>query len=118
MRITIDISYSGDVAVAHCRGPLTRTDEYDFRSRLRTLLPVHAKLVLDCAELEWVDSGGMGALVAIFVSFRSFAGDIRLAAMPPNVREGLKVCSLDKVFQSFETADEAVRSYHPVARSV
>lgn len=118
MRITIDITHFGDVAVARCRGPLTRQDEYDFRSRLRTLLPEHAKLVLDCAELEWVDSGGLGALVAIFVSFRSFAGDIRLAAMPPAVREGLKVCSLDKVFKTFATAEEAVRSYHPLARSV
>ena len=116
VKLALDITYAGDVAVARCRGPLTREDEYEFRSRLRTLLPGYSKLVLDCSNLDRVDSGGLGALIAIFVSFRSFSGDIRLAAVPKSVRQVMEICSMGNVLRTFPSVQEAVSSYHPTAR--
>ena len=115
LRLRLD---EGDhVAVAYCRGTLTGDDALEFRSELRKLLPDYPSVVLECGELESMDSAGLGALVAVYTSFRSFGGDIRMAAVSGEVRQILDVCSLGRVFRIFEDEVQAVRSYLPQGAS-
>lgn len=113
--LKLHIRSDGEIAVAYCKGALTIVDEMDFRSQLRSLLPDHPQLVLEMGELEEISSGGLGALAAIFVSFRSFGGDIRLANLSPSVAEALGVCGMSKLFRIFDTESQAVKSYRPSA---
>ena len=57
-----------------------------------------AGLVLDCAELKYIDSTGLGALVAVLKHVKASGGTIALRGLRPNLAKLFKITSLDKTF--------------------
>jgi anti-sigma B factor antagonist len=80
-----------------------------FRDRiLRVIEEGRTNLVFDLGGAGFVDSSGIGVLVAALKSLRGRGGDLRLANVPPHLRNVLTVTRLDRVFDRFETVEEAV----------
>jgi anti-sigma B factor antagonist len=105
-----------------------------FRSRLQELIARgHRNLVIDLAEVSFLDSSGLGALISALKLLKTSKerrrgerrrlsrpssprrqksrGDLRLAAAQPSVVSLLEVIRLDRVFPSYPSVDAAVRSY-------
>jgi anti-sigma B factor antagonist len=59
---------------------------------------VPADLRIDCSDLTYIDSTGLGALVAVLKNVKEFGGTIYLARIQPNIEKLLKITSLNKVF--------------------
>jgi len=57
-----------------------------------------AGLVMDCAELKYIDSTGLGALVAVLKHVKTCGGTITLRSLRPNLAKLFKITSLDKTF--------------------
>ncbi len=55
-------------------------------------------LVLDLAELEFIDSSGLSVLVMALKRLRERDGDLRLRSVPAQTRRVLAVSGLDRVF--------------------
>ena len=68
-------------------------------------------LVVDMAEMEFMDSTGLGALVSRIAVTRSNNGDIRLACVKEPILKLLELTHLDKIFQVFESVQAAVDSF-------
>lgn len=68
--------------------------------------------VVDLGGIRHMNSSGLGMLIGALTTARNTGGDLRLAAAGERVRTLLKVTQLDGVFRQFDTADEAVASYH------
>lgn len=78
--------------------------DLDFHTarRLREkLLELHAEgvtdVVLDLAELEFIDSSGLSVLVAGLKRFRSSGGDLTLKSVSSQTRRVLEVSGLSRV---------------------
>ena len=71
----------------------------------------HVKLVLDLAAVSYIDSAGLGLLVAKFVSLRSRGGDLRLVHPTPRSMHLMTITNLATVFETHPTEDAAVRSF-------
>ena len=67
----------------------------------------HSRLVLDLSDVEFVDSSGLGAIVAVLKQVAG-SGDLVLCGTRPPVMSMFKLTRLDKVFQMFALADDAV----------
>jgi len=65
------------------------------------------RLVVDLAEVGFVDSTGLGSLIAVFKNMRSQNGELRLAAVRPNVARVIEITGLDKVFVKHPSVEEA-----------
>lgn len=66
---------------------------------LSTLITEHeCDIYLNCSELEYIDSTGLGALVAIVKKVRQYDGNIHIIGIKPNVAKVFKITNLDKVF--------------------
>lgn len=85
----------------------------EFRAMLlRAIAAGQRQLVVDLADIEFIDSSGLGALVSALKALRAqHNGDIRLAGLQQPVVELLKVTRLNRVFSSYPTAEEAVQSF-------
>jgi anti-anti-sigma factor len=62
-----------------------------------------AQFVVDLADVPFIDSTGLGALVSGLKAARRVEGDLRLAAPSPQVRKLLRLTTLDRVFTILET---------------
>ena len=66
-----------------------------------------ASIVIDLAEVNFLDSSGLGALVACLKRVGQ-RGDLAIAGAGKPVAKVLALTRMDKVFRIFDTADDAV----------
>lgn len=87
-----------DVSIVHCKGRILAGDAC---SRLRTaLLSQHIRtLVLDLAQVERIDAGGLGVLLSARAQARADSVRFKLMNVPKNVEEILELTGLQSVFE-------------------
>ena len=69
------------------------------------------KIVVDMGKVKWFSSTGLGSLLAAYTSLRNEGGDIRIARATRKIYSVFMATQLVKVFKSFDSVDEAVKSY-------
>ncbi|HJR57827.1 MAG TPA: STAS domain-containing protein [Vicinamibacterales bacterium] len=109
----------GDVTVLDLKGRLV-FDEGDavLRNHINDLVAQgRMNVVLNLGEVTYVDSCGIGVLVAKFVSLRRKGGDLRLVHVTPRSQRLMHITKLMDVFKIFESEDDAIASFsnEPVA---
>ncbi|TMC00872.1 MAG: STAS domain-containing protein [Chloroflexi bacterium] len=69
------------------------------------------RLIIDMEGVSFVDSSGLGSVVAALKQVRSSKGDLRLAAPNQQVRVVLELTTLDRVFPYYATVEEALTDF-------
>lgn len=64
-------------------------------------------VVLDLSTVTFMDSSGLGALIAGLKSARQAGGDLRIAGPAEQVAAVLKLTNLDRVLRPYATAQAA-----------
>jgi len=105
--INIAVRGSGSVTVFDLSGRLTLGDPINqLRAEIRPMIEAGRRnVVLNLTKVSYVDSAGMGALVAVLKAVREANGQLRLSGLPPKVKVLLETANLDRVFEV--CADEA-----------
>jgi anti-sigma B factor antagonist len=89
-----------------------------FSQELQPLLETdRPRMVLDCSQLQHLDSAGIEVLLQCIDEAMKRDGDVKLAAVSPASLTILELMRVDRLFEIFETVDEATRSFHVVAAS-
>ena len=86
----------------------------EFRAMLLSLIDQgHRRLVVDLAEVGFIDSSGLGALVSALKTLKRSdnGGDVRLARVQAPVVSLLEIIRLNRVFTSYATVEQAVQSF-------
>jgi anti-sigma B factor antagonist len=65
------------------------------------------RVVVDMAGVEFIDSSGLGALVAGLKAARQASGDMRIARLAPQVLTVLQLTNLDKVLRPYDSVEAA-----------
>jgi len=87
-------------------GRLIMADVPEVRQKLlATVEQGGGKLILDLAEVGFMDSSGLSVLVSALKATRAKGGDIALLHLSPNVRSLIELTRLQQVFPIFD--DEA-----------
>jgi anti-sigma B factor antagonist len=69
------------------------------------------QLIIDLAQVEFMSSAGLRAILTTLKESRRHGGDLRLAAAQPGVEKILKMSGFTSILKTFATVDEAVKSY-------
>jgi anti-sigma B factor antagonist len=69
------------------------------------------RVVLDMEGVSFVDSTGLGSVIAALKQIRNRQGELRLAAPNQQVRVVLELTTLDKVFPYFATLEDALAGF-------
>lgn len=112
-----------DVLVVRCVGRIVAGPEAESLHReVHKNFPHLPHVVLQMAEVQFVDSSGMGTIVRLMSAARAAGGDVNLCELQGAVRRALVMTHLHKVFEIYETEDEALlaalRSRAPEAESL
>jgi anti-anti-sigma factor len=65
-------------------------------------------VVLDLSGVSMIASAGMGAMIALRRDIAKAGGNVRLAAIRPQVREALRRALFERIFQMFQTVEAAL----------
>jgi anti-sigma B factor antagonist len=103
----------GDVTVLELNGRLVFDDgDTAFRLRVNELVDEgRLKIIVNLKGITYLDSCGVGVLIAKFVSVRRKGGDVRLVCLSPRCHQVMKISGLLGVFQIFDTEHEALESF-------
>lgn len=95
-------------AVIRPKGRLTMVSTSGLRSIVaETVAGGRNHLVVDLSETDFIDSSGLGALVAGLKSARQAGGDLRIALPSDQVRTVLELTNLDRVLRPAASIQDA-----------
>jgi anti-sigma B factor antagonist len=101
-----------DVAVATILvAELDAGNAGDFRRDIAPVLEAHPQLVLDLSRLRFVDSSGLGAFISCLRKLNAAGGDLKLCGMSKPVRAVFELVRMHRVFDIFDSPDDAVRAF-------
>jgi len=66
-----------------------------------------SKIVLDMSEVNYIDSAGLGSLVALYKDVRMAEKELVLASLKQTVIRIFEMTRLDRVFKIVQTVEEA-----------
>ena len=96
-------------------------ESMDFRGKIKEVLEKsdwikekwgwETRIVLDLGKLGFVDSAGLGALIAARTSAVSRGAGIKLANLTKKLRDALTITKLVTVFDVYDSVEAAVNSF-------
>ena len=72
------------------------------------------RIVLDCSQVRSMDSVGVEALLQCLEEALKRDGDLKLASLSPETEVILELMRIARVFEAFQTSEEAVRSFNAI----
>ncbi len=100
----------GDCAVIRARGRLNMVSAPALRDLVASVVREdgRSRVVVDLAETDFMDSSGLGSLVAGLKTARDAGGDLRIARPQTQVLMVLKLTNLDQILHPYETVEECL----------
>jgi anti-sigma B factor antagonist len=116
MALSATTSQIDGVMVVYLSGAIFFGEESkSLRILVKELLNESSQIVLDFGNVTYIDSGGLGTLVALYASARKIGGDIRLARLGRRANEVLQITKLVTLFEVFDKTEDAIASYKGAA---
>ena len=112
VRMEFEVKEAGNVTVVAPRGDVDMAVADQVRQRLTGLVDVgHPRLVLDLGAVAYIDSSGLGALVAAMKHARAAGGDLKVCRMDQDLRTIFEMTRLNKVMAIHGTREEALAAW-------
>ena len=68
------------------------------------------KVVIDLSGVKWINSSGLGVLMAVMTTLKSADGMMKLANITEKVESLLMITQLMRIFESYDSVERAVSS--------
>ena len=103
------------IVLLHLHGRLIVGDPVsELRGKIASLAESGStKVALNLAEVDYIDSTGLGGMVIGYTSLKKAGGALKLVALNRRNLELLVLTKLDTVFETFEDDQSAVNSFFP-----
>jgi anti-sigma B factor antagonist len=104
---------SGSVTILDLSGKIVLGEDGTMlNDKLQSLLHQGKRnVLLNLGQVPYVDSAGLGALVRAYTTVTREGGSLKLANVTKKMQDLLSITKLLTVFDSFDSEEEAVRSY-------
>jgi anti-sigma B factor antagonist/stage II sporulation protein AA (anti-sigma F factor antagonist) len=85
-----------------------------FKTQVVDLISNHAfqKVILDLQHLYMIDSSGIGSFLFVSRMLHTRGGELKLAQINKSVRTILELVSMNKIFEMFNSMEEAICSFN------
>ena len=101
-----------DILVVNCDGRIVFGEESaELRDKVKALIAQNNRIVLNLGGVTYIDSGGLGTLVALYTTAHNAGGAIKLTDLTQRVSDLLQVTKLLTIFEVYDTEEEAIQSF-------
>ena len=112
MQLKLGVRVVDGVSIVDCRGRLLFGDEAGaLRDTVKNLLAETKQVIINLADCTYIDSGGLGTLVALYTTAHNAGGAVKLANLTQRVGDLLQVTKLLTVFEVYDSEEKAIASF-------
>ena len=110
--LRIDVRSLGKVAVVEPVGFINAHTARDFETVFQNLIDQNQhNIVINCKDLSYIASAGLGAIMGFIDLIRENEGDIRMCSMNETVFNIFDVLGFTHLYSIYDTEDKAVQSF-------
>jgi anti-sigma B factor antagonist len=104
---------TGDVVLLDLKGKITLGEGDELlKDKVNSLVNQgHKKIVLNLADVPYIDSAGLGEVVRTYTTVSRQGGALKLLNLTKRITDLLSITKLLTVFETFDSEGEAVRSF-------
>ncbi len=103
---------SNEVCVISLRGDIGAETVNDFKTKIDGVINTSIKkYIIDFQNIVYLNSVGVGAIAAVLKKVKKFQGNIKLVNVSSSIQELFEMTRLTKVFEIFDSEEEALKSY-------
>jgi anti-sigma B factor antagonist len=108
------IREEGEISIVDCKGRIAFGEGVTkLREAIANLgASGRKKVILNLAEVDYVDSSGMGEIVRSHMTISKQGGQLKLSSLNKMVQELLQATAMHKVFDIQADEESAARSFH------
>jgi len=105
------------VIVLDVKGKITLADgDQLLKDKINSLVNQgHTKILLNLAAVPYIDSAGLGEIVRTYTTVSRQGGSLKLVNLTKRINDLLSITKLLTVFETFDSENEAVRSFSAAA---
>lgn len=112
MQLRLSTRTVDGIVIVDCAGRIIFGEESaHLRDTVKKLIIETNRIVLNLAGVNYIDSGGLGTLVALYTTARNANGSVKLANLTQRVGDLLQVTKLLTIFDVYDTEQQAVDSF-------
>ena len=109
----IEIRTIGDTQILDCSGKITLGEgTMSVRNTVRDIIKEGGKkIILNLADVNYIDSSGIGELVSTYTTVTSNGGQLKLLSLTKKIQELLAITKLLTVFDVYDDEARAIASF-------
>ncbi len=116
MQLKLATRTKDGIMIVDCTGRIVFGEESSLlRETLKKAIAENNRVVLNLGEVSYIDSGGLGTLVALRTTAHNADGTIKLTNLTKRVGDLLQVTKLLTVFDVYNSEAEAIESFRKAA---
>ncbi len=117
MSLKINVRESGNVLILDLNGRITIGEEVtSLRNTIKEHLDAGQKnILLNLAEVTYIDSTGLGQFVGSFATVTSQGGKLKLVNLQKKMHELMQITKLITVFETYDSEAAAIHSFGSAA---
>ena len=97
--------------VVNLEGELDVESSSDFKRRIEIKISNgHSNMIIDLSRVVYIDSSGLGALIALQRKARLKGGSLVIVGATDQIRRTMKITHLDRLFEFYDTLEEVVEN--------
>ena len=109
---------NGAVIVLDLKGKITLGEGDELlKDKVNSLVNQgHKKIVLNLADVPYIDSAGLGEIVRTYTTVSRQGGSLKLLNLTKRITDLLSITKLLTVFETFDSESEALKSFSASAK--
>ena len=116
MQLKLNTRTENGITIIDCNGRIVFGEESALlRDTVKKLIGENSQIILNLADISYIDSGGLGTLVALYTTAQNAGGGVKLANLTQRVDDLLQVTKLLTVFEVYDSVQKAIESFEKAA---
>ena len=103
-----------DVTILIIKGNLRGgPDTVEIHDKVKELVESgNKKVILDMGGVKWMNSSGLGNMLACYTTMKNNGGDLKLARIDDKVKNVFMITQMEQIFDTYETVEGAMVGFN------
>lgn len=102
-----------NIALLYLKGNLMGgSDSIELHEKVKSFIADKVeKVIIDLSKVKWMNSSGLGALMACMTSLKNAGGELKISGATEKIKNLFMITKLITIFDTYDNAERAVESF-------